>query len=146
MRIWLTALLLLYLFFRCRRDGGKPEQWTASVFIIGFLVEVAYNHIAQPDSFRVLNPFFLALDLGTFVYLMWIALRANRWWPLWTTALQLIILSAHLAAYLKIPAMRGVYWAMTSLTNYPQYLIVFFGVIFHSRLKLRVGDYPDWDN
>lgn len=146
MRIWLTLIFLGYLFVRVRKDGGKPEYLIASAFIIGFFAEVIYNHFRQPDDFRVISPVIFAIDFGMLIWLLWVSLRANRWWPLWISALQLIILSAHFAAYIKIPALRGVYWAMTALPNYPQYLICYFGMLSHARRKRRFGEYPDWLN
>lgn len=144
MRFWFSVILLSLVIYRSMRDGGLPEKYASTAFGLSFLAEYTWNDIVGLSDFRAFSPFRLGLDGTALIVLVWVALKANRWWPIWLSALQLIVVAGHLAAYLKIPAVSGVYWGMTAVPFYPQLIILLFGIIRHKKRITAVTRYPDW--
>ncbi len=144
MRFWVSVVLLAFIALRAMRSGGAPEKYAAATFSIAFALELMINLIAGPPDFSTVNWFRLGLDLGVFACLLWIALRANRWWPISICALQVIVIAGHLSALMKLNAIVGVYWGMTVIPFYLEYLVLLVGIVAHSRREARFGSYPDW--
>ena len=97
-----------------------------------------------PSGFDVVDPVHLVLDGGELVAIMWLALRANRMWPLWAAAAQLICVSGHVAAFVDVGGMRRAYWAMTQLPPYIQLIALVLGAVAHARRFERIGPYRSW--
>ena len=144
MRFWFSVFLLLLVVYRSMRDGGLPEKYASTAFGLSFLAEYIWNNIVGFPGFRTFSLVRLGLDAAILLVLVLIALKANRWWPIWLSALQLIVVAGHVAAYLKIPAVSGVYWGMTALPAYPELIILLFGIIRHKKRITAVTRYPDW--
>ena len=144
MRFWLTEVALLLLLALALQRGGQPEKRAAIAYLCAFLyVPVTRILFGQPNFLNFDVPLFTA-DSVVLAVLVWIALRANRWWPLWASALQLIVVVAHLAKLAEIRGMAGVYWGMTTIPTYLQFFVLLGGIrAHHSRLQ-KIGPYPDW--
>lgn len=78
------------------------------------------------------------------VGLSWIAIRANRGWPLWACAAQLIVMLGHLAKLFEVrDTFRG-YWAMTQVPFLMQLAVLLVGTAAHVARQRIVGRYPSW--
>lgn len=144
MRFWLTVLILAHISYQAIRRGGAPERFAAAVFSFAFAFEFLAIKAAGLVDFQSFNVLRMFLDVGSFVCLVWIALRANRWWPFWICGLQLAVVAGHISAFLKIPAIAGVYWAMTTIPYYLEYFVLLIGLFNHSWRMRMSGVYPDW--
>jgi hypothetical protein len=124
--------------------GGPPER-IAAVIIVGWIVtDAAYHLLFGPSGFHTVDPVHIVLDGAELVAIMWLALRANRMWPLWAAAAQLICVSGHLAALVQPHGMTMAYWAMTQLPQYIQLVALLLGAAAHARRQQRVGRYRSW--
>ena len=142
------VLLALALYFAAAfiamYRGGAPERIAGAIIVCWIVSDVTYHLLFGPSGFDVVDPVHLVLDGGELVAIMWLALRANRMWPLWAAAAQLICVSGHLAAYVDVAGMRRAYWAMTQLPAYVQLLALVLGAMAHTRRLERIGPYRSW--
>lgn len=145
MRFWLTWLVLISLLTLAMRRGGQPERIAAAAYVGTSLIWMVARPIIGSSTFVNFDPLVFAVDLVVFVVLMRVALRANRWWPLCASALQLIVLIAHGVKFFQIHGMAGVYWGMTTFPVYLQFGVLLFGIRNHAKRLKVLGRYPDWD-
>src|SRR6478735_1773010 len=122
------ALFCAAGFFAVAR-GGPPERLAAVIIVCWILADVAVH---------------LVFDGGELVAIVWLALRANRRWPLWAAAAQLICFSGHMAVLISPEGMRRAYWAMTQLPPYIQLTSLLLGAVWHARRFERIGPYRSW--
>jgi hypothetical protein len=124
--------------------GGPPERLAATIIVAWMVSDVSYHLAFGPSGFDNVDPVHIVLDGAELVAIMWLALRANRMWPLWAAAAQLICVSGHIAASIEVTGMRRAYWAMTQLPAYIQLLALVLGVVAHARRFERIGPYRSW--
>lgn len=125
--------------------GGPPERWGAAfVFIRHVLVDPAYHAFSEPSRFDALEPVHAVLDTSLFLAILWLALHANRIWPMWLCASALIVLVGHFVVLMGMKGNQLAYWGMTQLPIFMELGILLAGTISH-RLRLRrTGPYRSW--
>ena len=124
--------------------GGPPERLAAAIIVAWILVDAGYHLLFGPSGFERVDPVHLVLDGAELVAIMALALRANRMWPLWAAAAQLICVSGHVAIFVQPTGMRRAYWAMTQLPQYVQLIALLLGAAAHQRRARRWGEYRSW--
>lgn len=139
----ISLILLLAAGFVAVWRGGPPERIAAAIIVAWLLSDGAYHLLFGPSGFDQVDPVHVVLDGAELIAIAWLALRANRLWPLWAAAAQLICVSGHLAAFVD-PGMRRAYWAMTQLPQYIQLTALVLGALAHARRTRRVGRYRNW--
>jgi hypothetical protein len=135
----LAAALLLAL-----RHGGEPEQLMAGLLLATDALDHVQHMIFGPATFVHVDPGHVMLDSITLVGALWIAMRANRFWPLPVCSLQLIILSGHFAILAPIPGLNQAYWALSTVPGWLQIALVVSGVVAHAQRSAKIGPYRDW--
>jgi hypothetical protein len=106
--------------------GRKYEQLSALVFITASIVSVLAR---SPLHERYLGVEYSDLIIDTFVLisLILIALRSDRFWPLWVAGLQLTISMSHLLKWIEPDLLPQAYAAAERFWSYPTLLILFAG-------------------
>jgi hypothetical protein len=144
LRIALILTVVMGASWLAYRRGGPPERF-AAVLIVGWvLVDATYHLLFGPSGFDRVDPVHLVLDGGELVAIVWLALNANRTWPLWAAAAQVICVSGHIAGLIEPGGMRRAYWAMTQLPQYVQLAALIFGATAHARRVRLMGRYRSW--
>lgn len=134
MRMLLFAVLLLgcllYAFWR----GGWPERVGALNMFVGSVLTVLVN---SPLSTRYasVEVGILIVDVAVLIVFLALALRTDRYWPLWTTALQILVVLAHLARLADPEMIRNGYGFVMAAWSYPQLLAIGLGTWWHARRK-----------
>lgn len=124
--------------------GGPPERM-AAVLIVGWIIADAIYHVLfGPSGFDKVDPVHLVLDGGELAAIIWLALNANRTWPLWAAAAQVICVSGHIALLIEPNGMRRAYWVMTQLPQYIQLTALLLGAAAHTRRVRLLGRYRSW--
>ena len=123
--------------------GGAPERVAAGIIVAWVVTVVLYHLAAGPAGFGRVDPGDLVLDLAELGAIGWLALRANRMWPLWAAAAQLICVSGHFAVFVE-PGMRRAYWAMTQIPPFIQVIALVCGAAAHVRRERKWGAYRSW--
>jgi peptidoglycan/LPS O-acetylase OafA/YrhL len=144
MRLFFTSVILLLVLFLALRRGGEPERYVAIALVLALGVSVTNRLVFGNPTFRGFQPILFTLECGSLVSFGFIALLANRVWPLWVAALQLLVVVAHIAKLVGIGGLAGVYWAMTTVPSYLQVVVLLIGIGAHTRRIKSVGDYLDW--
>ena len=67
------------------------------------------------------------IDCFVFLSFVWIALRSDRFWPMWVAGLQLTATSVHLLKLLEPELMRFVFGAALAFWSYPILLLIGIG-------------------
>jgi hypothetical protein len=131
------STLLATCFYAWNR-GGKPERVAALLFITAAVVSTM---LASNDSVLFSNIewglFFVDILLAAF--LIWLALSADRYWPMWLSALQIVSVLMHPAFGFSQNKMAMAYAIASIFWSYPMMLILILGTIRHSQRNQKVG-------
>jgi hypothetical protein len=144
MQLTIYTTTLLVLLFVVTFRGTFPERAIVWVALIADVADQIYHAVYGPSDFRLVDWVHVAIDSSGFAVVLWIALGANRFWPLPVCSLHLLGLTGHAAVLFGLPGINQIYWAMLNVTDYVQVPIIFAGTIAHSRRVARIGRYRDW--
>lgn len=144
MYVWLSRLLLAIAVLFALRKGDEPEKLVAMIMVAEVPLDLG-NHAAYgyPSWFAV-NPGHFVIDLWVLITMTWVALRANRGWPLWVCAMQVIVVTAHLGKLFEIDEARRSYWLMSQAPGLAQLVTLILGTNAHVQRLRRIGAYAPW--
>lgn len=144
MLIWTLRIAIAAIAIFAFRKGGEPERLVAAVLLAAAGLDV-FNHILFGEpAFYLVNPGHLVIDVWSMIALMWIALRANRAWPMWVSAAQIIVVLGHVSKIVELSLVRYGYYAMTQVPLNVQAAALLIGTIAHMRRQERIGNYNAW--
>jgi len=126
------------------RFGGTPEKLAGAIFIVWAALDFFYHLIFGPSDFKTVDPVHVELAATELVAMVWLALRANRVWPLFAAAAQLICLMGHLAALIETEGMRRAYWTATQIPPFFALIALMAGTLAHVLRARRLGNYRSW--
>lgn len=124
--------------------GGPPEKFAALIILSWVSASVLRSAIQGPADFHAVDPMRFALDAAELIAIVVLALNANRIWPLWAAAAQLICVFGHISAMIEPGGMRRAYWMMTELPPFIQITALSLGVAAHVARQKRIGPYRSW--
>lgn len=135
------ALLLLAALSR----GAAPERILAAT-LAGMLGVDQLHHALLGGSilWREANLGHIVIDCAVFAVVMPVALRANRVYPLWIGAAQMIALLAHAYRLSLTEINRFAYDVMAVIPSYIQLSAMTLGLAFHMWRRKKLGSYPSW--
>lgn len=142
-RIIIGELILLAVAAGAWRWGGRPERLIASMIVVAAAINLALGVPAA--AYRFVDHAQLLVDglllLGTLL----VALRANRFWPLWLVALELVSLGVHGVRAYDPQIVPILYARLTAQIIYPMLAVLALGVWHFQRRVRREGRTPaDW--
>ena len=117
--------------------GRSDERMAATVCIVASVVSVL---VLSPLAKRYsgVETGELTVDLLVLAAFTYIALRSERFWPLWIAGLQLTASMAHILKSIEIGLMPEAYAAATRIWSYPILLIIAVGTWRnHKRHQVR---------
>ena len=114
--IVMLAAVAVYAFLR----GRSEERYAAAICILATVAtRVAISPLADRYS---------GVEIGvTLAGFVAIALRTDRYWPLWVAGLQLTTLVAHLLKAIQLDLLPHAYAAAGRFWVYPIFLIIVVG-------------------
>jgi hypothetical protein len=122
---WITlTAAAFYVFWRGQRD----ERLGMMILVLGSMAsvfaysprEVRWNDVELP---------LLAVDIVVLAAFFWLAIKSDRFWPLWVTAFQLLTVIAHLARILDTRFIAWVYAAAAADGGYLMILVMVLGTL-----------------
>ena len=118
----LLAAVAAYAFLRGRSD----ERLAAGICIVA---TIATRLVLSPvgDRYSGVELGVLLVDLMTLAGFVAIALRTDRFWPLWVAGLQLTTLVAHALKAIELDLLPHAYAAAGRFWVYPIFLIIVVG-------------------
>lgn len=121
--IYYTILFLVCAFAFWR--GRSDERLAAAVCILAtFLSNVVYDPI---DAYVGVELGVFFVDTATFLGFAYVALRSERFWPLWLAGFQLTTVFSHLLKAIELDLMPQAYAAAARFWAYPIFLIIIVG-------------------
>lgn len=138
------ALLVLATGYALAR-GGAPEKVAAGLFLAAFVASMLVQ-----SQFPVR---FYGVELGVFIVdcamlaaLLAVALRAERFWPIWMTGLQAVAVAAHLAKMANPAVIPWAYAAMLAFWSYPMMAMLAIGTWRHRQRMAAFGADRSWSS
>jgi hypothetical protein len=118
----LLIAVCAYAFLRGRRD----ERFAAAICLLATLAtRLALSPVTSRYSGVETGVFLVdLLALGGFTF---IALRTDRFWPLWVAGIQLTTMLAHGLKAIELNLIPEAYAAAARFWVYPIFLIIFIG-------------------
>jgi len=116
--------------------GRSDERFAASVCL---LASVISHFVISPIAvrFKGIETGLLLVDAAVLVAFVVIALRSERFWPLWVAGLQLTMSMSHFLKALDVALMPRAYAAAAVFWSYPILFIIAFGTWRHQRRQHR---------
>ncbi|AXJ95794.1 MULTISPECIES: hypothetical protein [unclassified Sphingomonas] len=124
--------------------GGAPERWTALIFIVGAAATFIAPFYNAQHPFGRLEPMLLGVDVLMLIGLVGIAVRADRYWPLYVSALHLITIAVHGVKAIQPDLVPWMYAGASGKIAYPMLLLLAIGAVRHRDRVARFGSDPDW--
>lgn len=123
--------------------GGAPERLTALFFgaagIATFLIPAEYW-----TGFRSIDLPLLAIDIALLVSLVVLSACADRFWPIWLAAVQLVIVLVHVAKAYNPAIVPLIYFVASSRLAYVMIFILVVATVRHRRRMARFGIDASW--
>lgn len=133
------ALICLFAFV----SGGRPERLAALLLLLAALGNAALpNHPGV--SFHMVEGPAALIDLVLMASLVALSVRANRFWPLWLAALQLLAIAIHGVKAFEPVLVPWMYAGAAGKIAYPMMAVLMMGVWRHRRRIAEFGADPDW--
>lgn len=140
-QVALVVLLGLVAVWR----GGAPERLIVCTFLAMIGTDRLY-HAVNPEGWHWLQVDLghFAIDAGAAMSILVIALKANRFYPLWLSALQFVALVSHVVRAINPTISMGAYLLLIVAPSFLQVLIFGGGLIAHLRRQRIYGPYKSW--
>lgn len=137
--------LYALFFVLALAKGAAPERLCAGILLFMPIVD-HLHHFAIGGSvlYRKVDVGHMAIDVLVFCALLPVALRSNRFYPLWLGGAQIISISAHLYRMAIVEIDRIAYDVMQVMPSYIQLVAMGLGLAFHMSRQKRLGSYPSW--
>ena len=131
----LLALVAIYAFVRGKRD----ERQVGIIFVVGVIATELV--LPRPrERFEGVETNLLLVDVVVFLGFAWVALRSERFWPLWIAGLQLTAIFGHVLKAIDIHLFARAYAAALVFWAYPMLLILAVGTWRSHRRQQREND------
>lgn len=125
--------------------GGAPERIAASVYALSCVVTFIALAASRPRWQSVEVGVFI-LDVVTFAIFCVLAMRANRFWPIWVSGLLGLGVLGHLARWAGPDVFWWAYAVIMSIWSYPILAIIALGTWHHQRRLARFDADPSWSS
>ncbi|HYI63350.1 MAG TPA: hypothetical protein VEW71_00540 [Allosphingosinicella sp.] len=136
-------VLLASCWVYALRRGGAPERIGAtSLAIFSFLTAATVS--GSTTSYRSVETGILIVDLLCLAAFLALALRADRFWPLWVAALQIIGTAGHAVKFVDPDIIRRAYAFILVIWAYPMILLMIVGTWRHQQRLARFGADESW--
>jgi hypothetical protein len=137
----LLACCCLYAFVA----GGGPERIGAVVYAIACTLTVIAAS-AAPIRYQSVEVGVLIVDVLLFAAFSCVAVKANRFWPIWVSALLGLGVLGHLARWAGPDVIPWAYAAVLTIWSYPILAIIALGTFNHQRRLKRFGVDRSWSS
>jgi hypothetical protein len=137
----ILAICCLYAAVR----GGAPERVGSAIFVGAASLSTAA--LSAPSArFGAVEIGVFAVDTAMLLALFALALFAERLWPLWVTALQLIGAAGHAVKLVDAGVLREAYAFAMAFWSYPMLSLLVFGTWNHQRRLAKFGVDKSWSS
>lgn len=118
--------------------GREYERWTAVVL----LGSAAASALVETSKFWQPETGILFIDLALLAFLVVLALRSDRYWPLYAAAFQVIGTLIHVARFADQSVWHSAYAVASIFWSYPVLLTLMAGTWFEARQRPAIVRHP----
>jgi hypothetical protein len=111
--------------------GGSDERLAA----IGLIIAVIISNIVTDGSYKHTETDILVVDISVFFGLLVLALRSDRFWPLWAAAFQLVGTMVHFANISQAGESAWAYFVALVLWTFPVFIALIVGTWLEGRSR-----------
>ena len=128
------------------RWGAGPERWLIAVFVATMVAPIHVIQFLEAGHPAVgsYRPVYAGIDVLAGLAFVAIALHANRNYPLWIAAFQLVAIASHGVKAVVDAVTPIAYAIMVVGPSYCQLLLIFVRFVRHVQRTRRFGPYRDW--
>lgn len=141
MRVAFYFLLLAGVSLYALAKGGRDERLAIAICVTASLGSLAIM-LPEDVDYRDLQPLVAFIDSAVLFGFVWLALRSDRFWPLWIAGLQLTSTTGHLLKALNPEMVSVAYSASLAIWSYLNLLILAIA-IWRRQRRRRAGLQPD---
>lgn len=105
------------------RFGGRSERLGAAVIAAASLLSA----LLSSSGFAALEGGIFVVDLATWLALMFLAFRSNRYWPLWAAGFHSVAVVTHAAMFIDRSIVPAAYAIGQGLWAYPILIALMVG-------------------
>jgi hypothetical protein len=133
MRVVIYYLLLFTVLAIAAWRGGRDERWAAFICVLG---TAATASLVAPLPYRYENVevAVAVIDASVLAGFIAIALRSDRFWPLWVAGIQLTATTGHALKAVHPDLLPVAYGAALAFWSYPILLIIAAGALRRNRI------------
>lgn len=124
------AVLALSCFVALRW-GGFDERLAA----IGFILAVIVTNSVTDGSYGHTETGVLIVDISVFFGLLVLALRSDRFWPMWAAAFQLVGTMVHIGSMTQTGDFAWAYYVALTFWTFPVFVALGAGTWFEGRSR-----------
>ena len=131
--IW-AYLYYMFLLVCCAHAifrGARTEYFGAAIMVAGSLSTLAIAKMVE-NSWTGVEAGMLAVDMIALAALIALALRSDRFWPMWATAFHLLAVSIHTAMAVAPQITPWAFATVAAFWAYPMLLALAIGSHEHA--------------
>ncbi len=132
----ITTLFLALLFGTCgfaMVKGRLDERLAAGAMLAAALL----SPIAMASGYAHTESGVLGIDVGLLAFLFVLALRSDRYWPLWAAGFHVIGTMIHLATYVEADIWPPAYANAQGFWAWPVLAALLTGTLLEARYRTR---------
>lgn len=125
--------------------GGPPERIGALVYALTCVITYGLLELSQ-ILWQSLEYGVFINDVLLFVFFCLLAVRANRFWPIWVSGLLGLGVLGHLARWAGPEVIPWAYAVILTIWSYPILALIALGTFNHQQRLKRFGADPSWSS
>ncbi|EXS68460.1 hypothetical protein BF95_12370 [Sphingobium sp. Ant17] len=116
-------------------EGGVAGRLGAVIVLIKTAGGALITYIER--DWQITSYSLLQLDVACLIALLWLSLRSDHHWPLWSTACQFLAVAIHVTTLVQPELTPKVYQGLHNLWSIPMQLFMVRGIVLDCRAKRR---------
>jgi len=118
-----VVIFCAYAIFR----GGYWEYWGAGIFTVAVTVQIIWGMFSVSGGWYDTRFGVLLVDLVVLLALLYVALKSDRFWPLWCTGFHIVAVATHMAAAIGSKIIPWAYAISAGFWAYPMLIVLAIG-------------------
>lgn len=127
------------------RAGGWPERAAAAVMTLGIVLTLLVARIFE-HRFTSIEIGVFAVDTAMLVAFFALALAADRFWPIWMTAMQAVSVMGHGAMAVSPDLIPWAYAFAVAVLSYPMMILLAVATKRHRQRLAASGADVSWSS